>query len=170
MSDIKIGIGYDIHKLIAGRKLMLGGVEIPFEKGPQAYSDGDVLLHAIIDALLGAFGKGDIGQLFPNSDPKWKDADSKKMLHLAMQPLREREWNVLNIDSTVLAEAPKLKKYIPSMRESIAHVLGIEQACVNVKAGTNEGCDAVGRGEAIAAHAVVLIQLQPRTKHPFSIS
>ncbi|OGQ22886.1 MAG: 2-C-methyl-D-erythritol 2,4-cyclodiphosphate synthase [Deltaproteobacteria bacterium RIFCSPLOWO2_02_FULL_44_10] len=168
--QFKIGMGYDIHKLIIGRPLKLGGIEIPFTKGPKAHSDGDVLLHALIDALLGATGKGDIGQHFPDTDAKWKDAKSTDMLVQVFKPIYEREWAVNNLDATILTEQPKLKKYIPAMREHLANILQMEKMDVNIKAGTNEECGEIGRGEAIAAQVVVLLELRPRSKHPFSIT
>ncbi|MBI4211823.1 MAG: 2-C-methyl-D-erythritol 2,4-cyclodiphosphate synthase [Deltaproteobacteria bacterium] len=166
---MKVGHGYDIHRLVEGRKLILGGIEIPFQKGPDAHSDGDVLVHALIDAILGAAGKGDIGKHFPNT-PKYKNADSMKLLDYVMQLVAEREWKVTNIDATIIAEKPKLGKFVAKMKENIAKTVGIEASMVNIKAATNEGLDAIGEGRAIAAHAVVIIQLVPRSRHPFQLS
>ena len=133
---------------------MVGGVVVSQEMSPVAHSDGDVVLHALVDALLGAVGKGDIGELFPNSDPRWKDADSRVFVTVAMDTVRETGYRVGNADVTILAERPKLKPFKAEMTRIIGSLIG---APVNIKAGTNEGCDAIGRGEAIAAHAVVLL-------------
>jgi 2-C-methyl-D-erythritol 2,4-cyclodiphosphate synthase len=155
MNDIRIGHGYDLHRLQDGGKLVLGGVVVAEGVSPVAHSDGDVVIHAIVDALLGALGMGDIGEMFPNDDPKWKGAESKLFLEGAMERVRAAGKRVVNIDVTVLAERPKLKGFKGQMRDNLAALTGA--ASVNVKAGTNEGCDAVGKGEAIAAHAVVLL-------------
>ncbi len=154
---MRVGIGYDIHQMVDGRPLILGGVEIPHDKGPEGHSDGDALLHAITDALLGAAGLGDIGEYFPDDDPKWKDADSGMMLAEAYKHVRRREWEIGNIDANVIAQAPKLKPYKSQMEARIASLLEIETRRVNVKAKTNEKLDAVGRGDAIATQAVVLL-------------
>ncbi|MCA8911104.1 MAG: 2-C-methyl-D-erythritol 2,4-cyclodiphosphate synthase [Planctomycetes bacterium] len=155
---MRVGIGYDIHRMVAGRKLVLGGVEIPHDKGSEGHSDGDALLHAITDALLGAAGLGDIGEYFPDNDPKWKDADSGVLLKEAFKHVKRRGWEVENIDCNIIAQAPKLKPYKSQMESRIASLLEIETRRVNVKAKTNEGMDAVGRQEAIATQAVVLIK------------
>lgn len=152
--DIRIGHGYDIHRLRQGGKLFLAGVEVADGISPVAHSDGDVVLHALVDALLGAIGKGDIGEMFPNSDPRWKDAASVTFVRGAMEQVRSLGFAVLNVDVTILAERPKL---MPLKAKMIASLSQMVDAAVNIKAGTNEGCDAVGRGEAIAAHAVVLL-------------
>lgn len=158
MSDeakgVRIGHGYDLHRLQAGGRLVLGGVVVSEEMSPVAHSDGDVVLHALVDALLGAVGKGDIGELFPNSDPRWKDADSRVFVTVAMDLVREAGYRVGNVDVTILAERPKLKPFKAEMTRIIESLVG---APANIKAGTNEGCDAIGRGEAVAAHAVVLL-------------
>ncbi len=138
--------------------MVLGGVEIPHSKGLLGHSDADALAHAIIDALLGAVADGDIGQHFPDRDPQWKDADSMVLLAATVERLREAGWRIVNIDSTVLAEAPKLRPYIDTMRERLAAAMGIDVGCVSVKAKTNEGMDAVGNREGIAVQAVALVE------------
>lgn len=158
MSDsFRIGIGYDLHRLVEGRKLVLGGVEIPFEKGLLGHSDSDVLTHAICDALLGAAALGDIGTHFPDSDPKWSGAPSLDLLAKVVELVDQHAFGISNIDATVIVERPKLKTYIDSMRERLAFVLRIPIDRVSIKAKTNEGMDSVGRNEAIAAQAVVLL-------------
>ena len=154
----RIGIGYDIHRLVEGRKLILGGVEIPFEKGLLGHSDSDVLSHAICDALLGAAALGDIGTHFPDSDPRWAGASSLDFLAHAVEMLTERTYRISNIDATVIAERPKLRPHIDAMRARLASVLGVDVGQVSIKAKTNEALESVGRNEAMAAHAVVLIQ------------
>ena len=155
---MRVGIGYDYHRLVAGRKLVLGGVEIPFGKGLAGHSDGDVLTHAICDALLGAAGLGDIGQHFPDSDPQWKGADSMQFLARVVELLEEKGLRVAQVDCTVLAQEPKLAPHFAQMRERLAKTLGSEQAQVNVKAKTTEGLEAIGRAEAMAAQAVALLE------------
>ncbi len=155
---IRIGSGYDVHRLVAERDLILGGVQIPYEKGLLGHSDADVLLHAIMDALLGAAALGDIGCHFPDTDPKYKGADSKKLLSCVLDLISEKEYCIINIDATVIAQKPKLKPYILQMREHIAEILGIELDQVNVKATTEEGLGFTGTGEGIAASAVCLLQ------------
>lgn len=155
----RIGHGYDLHRLQAGGRLMLGGVQVADNLSPIAHSDGDVVLHAIVDALLGAMGWGDIGELFPNTDVRWKDTASRIFVEEAYRRVRERRYSVMNCDITILAERPKLKPFKPAIRSALADLLHVSQEQVNVKAGTNEGCDAIGQGEAIAAHAVVLLAL-----------
>jgi 2-C-methyl-D-erythritol 2,4-cyclodiphosphate synthase len=150
----RIGHGYDLHRLQAGGKLMLAGIEVSTEISPIAHSDGDVVIHALVDALLGAMGWGDIGELFPNTDPRWKDAPSRVFVEHVMEKVKAAGFGVVNADVTILAERPKLKKFKPLMVENLKQLLGGQ---INVKAGTNEECDAIGRGEAIAAHAVVLL-------------
>lgn len=152
---MRIGIGNDIHRLIEGRPLILGGVEIPYSKGEEAHSDGDVLVHAIIDAILGACAKGDIGALFPPSDERYKDADSLKLLKQAVEYTGEK---IINIDSSITLEEPKLRPYITTMRERIAEVLSIDIDRVSIKAKTNEGLDETGKGNAVSAIAVVLVE------------
>jgi 2-C-methyl-D-erythritol 2,4-cyclodiphosphate synthase len=156
--DYRIGYGYDIHKLTEGRRCILGGVHIPFSKGLEGHSDADVLLHAITDALLGALALGDIGTHFPDSDKKWKNADSTLFLKHSVQLLNNKGWAVRNIDSTVIAEKPKLNPHIIEIRKSIANIIEVETDQVSVKATTSEKLGYLGREEGIAAHAVVLIK------------
>ena len=151
------GIGYDLHRLVEGRKLMIGGVEVPFDKGPQGHSDGDVLAHAICDALLGAAGLGDIGTHFPDTDPKWKGAVSLIFLEHIRTLLSNKRFRIVNIDAIVVCERPKLGPHFPAMRAALAKALGITADEINLKAKTNEGVDAVGRGEAIAAHVIATL-------------
>ena len=158
---MRIGQGFDIHTLAEGRKLIIGGVTIPYERGLLGHSDADVLLHAICDALIGAAALGDIGQHFPDTDPRYAGIDSRKLLREVVQLLRQRGYRVRNIDATVIAQAPKLAPYIIAMRENIAADLGIALDEVNVKAKTAERLGAVGRGEGIVAQAVVLISAVP---------
>lgn len=148
------GIGYDLHRLVEGRKLMIGGVEVPFDKGSQGHSDGDVLCHAICDALLGAAGLGDIGTHFPDTDSKWKGAASLIFLEHVHGLLANKRFRIVNIDAIVICERPKLGPHFPAMRAALAKALGITANEINLKAKTNEGVDAIGRGEAIAAHVV----------------
>ncbi len=155
---IRIGHGYDVHRLVTGRKLILGGVEIPYEYGLDGHSDADVLVHAVMDALLGAAALGDIGQHFPDSDDRYLGADSMELLSEVGKILAEHGFAVGNIDSTVICQRPKLKDYIPEMRERIAEILGIPAGRVSIKATTEEGLGFSGRGEGIAAHAVCLIE------------
>ncbi|MEW6127596.1 MAG: 2-C-methyl-D-erythritol 2,4-cyclodiphosphate synthase [Acidobacteriota bacterium] len=156
---MRIGIGYDIHRLVEGRKLILGGVEIPFDKGLLGHSDSDVLTHAICDALLGAAALGDIGSHFPDSDPRFKGASSLDMLAHVVSLIAQLGYRIANIDSTIIAEKPKLAPYIQTIRQQLATVLKIELHQISVKAKTNEKLDAVGRGEAMQAQAVALIAL-----------
>ena len=156
--SFRIGQGYDLHRLVEGRDLILGGVKIDYEKGLLGHSDADVLLHAITDALLGAAGLGDIGRHFPDTDPAFKGADSKVLLSEAVALVVKAGWVIVNVDCTIVAQAPKLAPYMPEIRESVAKAIGVDLQRVNVKAKTNEGCDAVGRKEAIEAHAVVLLE------------
>ena len=155
---IRIGHGYDLHRLVEGRKLILGGVDIPYEKGLLGHSDADVLLHAIADALLGAAALGDIGKHFPDTDEKYKDADSLVLLGEVVKLLGEKGYKVGNIDATVIAQKPKLMTYIPKMRENIAETLGVDIDFVNVKATTEEKLGFTGSGEGISAHAVCVIE------------
>jgi 2-C-methyl-D-erythritol 2,4-cyclodiphosphate synthase len=156
--NLRIGQGWDIHRLGPGRALVLGGVNIPSPLGEIGHSDGDVLLHAIVDALLGAVAAGDIGRHFPPSDPQWKDAHSRQFIERAVQILAEAGWRIVNVDSTVILEQPKLALYIDAMRASIAAMLGLPVDAVSVKAKTHEGVDASGRSEAIEAQAVILVE------------
>jgi 2-C-methyl-D-erythritol 4-phosphate cytidylyltransferase/2-C-methyl-D-erythritol 2,4-cyclodiphosphate synthase len=153
----RAGTGYDLHRLAAGRPLVLAGVMLAAEVGPESHSDGDVVCHALIDAILGAAGEGDIGRHFPNTDARWKDAAGLDLLSRAMAVVRARGFVVVNADVTVILERPKLAPHVEAIRGALAGVLGIEPGRVNVKAKTNEGVDALGRGEAIAAHAVALL-------------
>ncbi|MGN0443845.1 MAG: 2-C-methyl-D-erythritol 2,4-cyclodiphosphate synthase [Acutalibacteraceae bacterium] len=155
---MRIGHGYDVHILTENRKLIIGGVDIPYEKGLLGHSDADVLLHAVSDALLGAAALGDIGCLFPDSDPEYLGADSLMLLSKVVEKLRENGFKIVNIDSTILAQKPKMKPHIPLMRENIAKVCGIDVSCVSVKATTEEGLGFTGEGKGIAAHAVCLIE------------
>jgi len=154
----RIGTGYDIHRLVEGRKLVLGGVVIPFEKGLFGHSDSDVLSHAVCDALLGAAALGDIGAHFPDTDPRWAGASSMEFLAHAVELIMERGYSIANVDATVLAERPKLRPYVQMMRESLASILRIDVDQVNVKAKTNEGLESIGRGEAMAAQAVAILK------------
>lgn len=154
---MRIGTGYDVHRLVPDRDLVIGGVRIPYEKGLLGHSDADVLLHAVMDALLGAAGLGDIGKHFPDTDPAYAGADSLKLLAHVAELLRERGFVVGNADATVLAQRPKLAPYIPQMRNNLAQAMGVEPEQVNVKATTEEGLGFTGSGEGMAAHAVCLI-------------
>ena len=155
---MRIGHGYDVHRLVLERKLILGGVEVPYEKGLLGHSDADVLTHAVMDALLGAAGLGDIGKHFPDTDPAYAGADSMKLLEHVAGLLRARGWQVSNVDATILAQRPKLAPYIPAMRRALAGHLGLEEEQVNVKATTEEGRGFTGSGEGMAAHAVCLLE------------
>lgn len=155
---MRIGHGYDVHKLVEGRKLIIGGVDIPHEKGLLGHSDADVLLHAIADSLLGAAALGDIGKLFPDNDPAYLGADSLVLLKRVSEHLLENGFSVINVDSTVIAQAPKLAPHIQKMRENIANAIGIDVSCVSVKATTEEKLGFTGEKLGIAAHAVCLIQ------------
>jgi 2-C-methyl-D-erythritol 2,4-cyclodiphosphate synthase len=154
----RAGIGHDLHRLAEGRKLVLGGVEVPFHKGPVGHSDGDALAHAICDALLGAAGLGDIGTHFPDTDPKWKDVSSLRFLERVRDLLAERQLRISHMDAIVITERPKLGPHFPAMREALAKSLGISTSAINLKAKTNEGVDAIGHGEAIAAQAIVTLE------------
>ena len=161
-AEYRVGIGTDIHRIVEGRKLMLGGVYIPYPAGLLGHSDGDVVLHAIVDALLGAAGMGDIGTLFPDTDMQWKDADSKMFLYSVKEQLEKKQWEVVNVDLTIHAEAPKLGPLKGQIRRCIAGLLGMDFAAVNVKAKTNEGLGEIGAGEAMAATAIALLRKKPR--------
>lgn len=154
---MRFGIGYDIHRLSSGRRLVLGGVDIPHGKGLVGHSDADALAHAIIDAILGATASGDIGQLFPNTDPKYRNVSSLKLMTVIAELLRKDGFEVSNVDSIIVAQSPVMAPYIHQMRENIASALSVDIDCVSVKAKTNEGLDAVGSGEAIAAWAIAVI-------------
>lgn len=155
--ELRIGHGYDIHRTAPDRRLILGGVEIPAEFGLDGHSDADVLLHAISDAMLGAVSAGDIGQWFPDTDTRWRGADSMTLLQRILGSPELAPWRAVNVDCTVVAERPRLAEHIQAIRRRIASLLGTPERNVSVKATTNEGLDAVGRGEAIAAHAVALL-------------
>lgn len=155
--DIRVGHGYDVHKLTQGRKLILGGVDIPYEKGLLGHSDADVLTHAVMDALLGALALGDIGKHFPDNDEKYKGANSLKLLLLVKNIIEEKGYSISNIDSTIIAQKPKLSPYIYNMRENISKTLGIDIDRVSVKATTEEGLGFTGSGDGLSAHAVVLL-------------
>lgn len=158
---MRIGLGYDVHRLVEGRRLIIGGIDIPYEKGLLGHSDADVLLHAISDALLGAAALGDIGKHFPDTDPKFKNADSLVLLIRVMELLEERGYEVNNIDAVIIAENPKLAPFIPDMRSKIAGALKTEEEAVSIKATTTEGLDAAGKGEGIAAQAIVSLVRKP---------
>jgi 2-C-methyl-D-erythritol 2,4-cyclodiphosphate synthase len=155
---LRIGYGFDIHRVVTGRQLVLGGVVIPWDRGLDGHSDADALLHAITDAVLGALALGDIGQWFPNTDPRYRGISSLVLLQTVMADPRVAGWRPVNVDATVLAERPRLAPHVPAMRSTLAKALGIGADAVSVKATTCEGTDAVGHGEAIAAHAVILLE------------
>ena len=155
---MRIGQGFDVHALVEGRRLIIGGVTIPFDRGLAGHSDADVLLHALCDALIGAAGLGDIGRHFPDTDPRYKGIDSRELLRAVMKLLRERGYTVVNVDATIIAQAPKMAPHIPGMQANIAADLGIAGTEVNIKAKTAERLGFVGRGEGIVAEAVVLIR------------
>lgn len=154
---MRIGHGYDVHRLVEGRKLILGGVDIPYEKGLLGHSDADVLLHAISDSLLGAAAMGDIGAMFPDSDPAFKDADSLLLLKAVVKRINDAGFKPVNIDATIIAQQPKMRPYIDEMRAKIADALGISIDCVNVKATTEEKLGFTGSGEGISAHCISLL-------------
>ena len=156
---IHVGIGYDVHQLAAGRKLVLGGVEVPFAKGLDGHSDADVLMHAICDAILGALGEPDIGHFFPNTDPRWRGAPSKTFLQEAARQITFREGRLVNVDATMIAQEPKLAPFIGSMKENIAAALDVNMRMIGIKVTTNEHLGFIGRGEGIAAMAVAGIDL-----------
>lgn len=154
---MRIGIGYDSHRLVGGRKLILGGMDIPFEKGLLGHSDGDVLCHAIIDALIGALGEGDIGKHFPDTDNKWKDASSIMLLKYMVELAKSKGFEIVWIDSIIITERPKIAPHIESMKDAISQA-GISPSTINIKAKTNEGMGFIGRGEGIAVQAVCLLK------------
>ena len=156
---VHVGMGYDVHRLASGRKCVIGGVEIPHERGLEGHSDADVLMHAICDAVLGALGEADIGRFFPDTDPKWKDAPSSIFLEEAARQVRLRNGRIVNIDSTLIAQEPRIAPHVAAMKENIARALGIEPSRVGVKATTNELLGFVGRGEGIPAMAVAGVDL-----------
>ena len=154
----RIGIGYDIHRLVEGRELIIGGVKITHEKGLLGHSDADVLVHAIIDALLGALALDDIGTLFPDTDPTYKDADSMILLRNVYRKVQNEGYSIGNIDSNIIAQSPKMMPYIPKMKEALANLLGLESTDISIKAKTKEKLDAVGESRAIEANAVVMLE------------
>lgn len=156
---VHVGIGYDVHALVAERKLILGGVEIPHAKGLDGHSDADALIHAICDALLGALGEDDIGHYFPNTDPRWKDAPSRVFLEEAARQIAERRGRIVNVDATVIAEAPKIYPHLAEMKQCIAAALGVTERHIGIKATTNERMGFIGREEGIAAMAVASVDL-----------
>jgi len=160
-SRVRIGVGYDVHSLTPGRRLVLGGVEIPFDRGLDGWSDADVLTHAVIDALLGAAALGDIGSHFPPGETQYKDISSLTLLAMVRDKLAESGWQVDNIDATIVAEKPELREFIDGMRKQLSQALGVAMGQVSVKASTSEGLGFVGRGEGIAAHAVASIESIP---------
>ncbi|HNQ87121.1 MAG TPA: 2-C-methyl-D-erythritol 2,4-cyclodiphosphate synthase [Verrucomicrobiota bacterium] len=156
---IHVGIGYDVHRLVPGRKLILGGVDLHHDKGLEGHSDADVLLHAICDAIFGALGEGDIGHFFPNTDPRWHNAPSKVFLHEAARLLQLRGGRIVNLDSTIVAQTPKVAPYLHAMKSQISQALELNPQRISIKATTNEGLGSIGREEGIAALAVVSIDL-----------
>ena len=156
--EYRTGIGTDIHRLVPNRQLVLGGVEIAYPLGLLAHSDGDVVLHAVIDAIMGAMAMGDIGTLFPDSDPQWKDADSSDLLFVVSRHAADRQWEIVNLDVIVHAEEPRLQPHKQQMKRTIASVLGMDFNSVNVKAKTNEGLGDIGAGQAISATVIVLLR------------
>lgn len=157
-----MGHGYDIHRLAGGRPLMIGGVQVPSEQGAVGHSDADVLLHAVVDAILGALRAGDIGRHYPDTDPAWRGADSTRFAQETAARAREAGWEPVNVDATVLLEQPKLAGHVPDIEQTVAECLDVDADRVSVKAATNEGLDAVGEGRAIACHAVVLLARRHR--------
>jgi 2-C-methyl-D-erythritol 2,4-cyclodiphosphate synthase len=155
---MRVGIGYDVHRLVSGRPLMLGGVQVPFSQGLLGHSDGDALVHAVIDALLGAAGLGDIGTHFPSSDPQYKEIRSTVLLERVGELVRRRGWKVANVDATIIAERPSLQPHLQAMRRELARGLGTDLDCISVKAKSNNGLGFLGAGEGIAAWAVALLQ------------
>ena len=156
-SMMRIGTGYDLHRLVAGRALILAGVTIPFELGLDGHSDADIVCHAVTDAVLGAAAAGDIGRLFPDTDPQWKGADSVALLRVALERVTALGYRVGNVDVTVIAQRPTLLPYLAAMRANLAATLGVEAGAVSIKGKTNEGADSMGRGESMACHAVALL-------------
>ncbi len=159
---VRAGLGYDIHRFEKGRKLYLGGVEIPFTQGLAGHSDGDCLIHAIIDALLGASGEGDIGQLFPDTDPKFKDIRSTELLKEVVKKLKAQGMEIINIDSVVIAEEPRLASYILGMKKILSSILGLERERLSIKAKTNEGIGWIGKKRAVASWALVLVNTESK--------
>ena len=158
MTNLRVGHGYDVHRLTEGRQLILGGVDVPYDRGLLGHSDADVLTHAVMDALLGAAALGDIGKLFPDSDDRYAGADSVELLRRVAAYLTERGWQVVNVDATVVAQAPRRSPCIDRMRENLAAAMGLDVDCVSVKATTEEHLGFTGSGEGMAAHAVALVE------------
>jgi 2-C-methyl-D-erythritol 2,4-cyclodiphosphate synthase len=156
---VHVGIGYDVHQLVAGRRLVLGGVEIPHDKGLDGHSDADVLMHAVCDAVLGALGAGDIGQFFPNTDPRWKGVPSRIFLEEAARQVKFRNGRIVNVDASLIAQAPKVMPHATKMKQHIAEALGVPVNKIGIKATTNEQMGFIGRGEGIAAMAVASVEL-----------
>lgn len=154
---LRVGIGYDSHRLVTGRPLILAGVRVPFDKGLQGHSDADVLFHAITDAICGAAGLPDIGRLFPDTDAAYKDADSSVLLRGAVAKARENGWQIVNVDAVLIAQSPKIAPFVPQMKQNVAQALGVELGCVNLRGKTGEGLDDVGAGLGMHAHAVALL-------------
>ncbi len=161
-TTFRVGQGFDVHALVPGRRLVIGGVEIPFERGLLGHSDADVLLHAITDAILGAAGLGDIGSMFPDSDERHRDADSRGLLRAAVERARQAGWRIENIDATVIAERPKIAPHVDAMRGVVAECAGLERTAVSIKGKTAEKLGALGRGDGIAAQAVALLARDAR--------
>ncbi|MGQ9617600.1 MAG: 2-C-methyl-D-erythritol 2,4-cyclodiphosphate synthase [Candidatus Aminicenantia bacterium] len=155
---LKIGIGFDIHKLVEGKKLILGGIEIPYEKGLSGHSDGDVVIHAMIDAILGALGEKSIGELFPDTDKKYKDIDSKIILSKVCEMMKEKGMKIMNIDCVIIAEEPKLYPFTPHMKDILAPILEIKNELLGIKAKTHEGMGEIGKKEAIACYSIALLK------------
>lgn len=155
---IRVGFGFDAHRLVAGRPFVMGGVRIPFDRGPLGHSDGDALAHAVADALLGAGALGDLGALFPSSDPRWKDADSLVLLAECAARIRQNGFRIVNVDATVVIEAPRLAPHVPAMASALAGVLGLDASCVSVKAKTSDGMGYTGDGTGVAAYAVASLE------------
>ncbi len=161
---MKIGIGFDLHRFTEGRKLMLGGVEIPYVKGLEGHSDADVLVHAICDAILGAIGEGDIGKHFPDTDPKYRDISSIGLLQEVKKIAKEKRFSIGNVDTILVMDEPKIEPFRKDMKEIIAKALSVGPGQVNIKATTSEGVGTIGRGEAVAAHAIVLLATEKRAR------
>ena len=165
MADLRIGHGYDVHRLVEGRRLILGGVEIPHTLGLLGHSDADVLLHAIMDAIIGALGEGDIGKHFPDNSDEFKDISSMNLLVRTKDIMKSRNARIINIDSTLIVQKPKIAPYIEKMRQNVAFALGCDSSAVNVKATTEEHLGFTGREEGISAHAVVLLEIENKVPH-----
>ncbi len=157
MQDLRIGLGHDIHAFSPDRDLILGGVKIPFEKGLSGHSDADALLHAVMDAILGALALGDIGKLFPDTDPSYKNISSMVLLSMVVEKVKELRYSILNVDTIIHCEKPRISPFRDAMKNSIAKALGIDPGRISIKAGTNEGFDSIGRGDALACQAIILL-------------